>query len=193
MNQVFGDFREELAKNEHFLVISFSPSSIPLQQRWRNNGLSADFVADYLGSFFPVSEDDPQTIYRQKELKGAVSYIANELLENAMKYHDETSKNSIQFGIYLLSDAIVLFSNNHISNSQEPQLLKIIDDLTSRDAGELYMEQLEKLAEDEDNRTSGLGLITIMNDYQAKLGWKLETAVDNIAMIKITTMAQLLI
>lgn len=193
MNQVFGDFREELAKNEHFLVISFSPTSIPLQQRWRNNGLSADFVADYLGSFFPVSEDDPQTIYRQKELKGAVSYIANELLENAMKYHDETSNNSIQFGIYLLSNAIVLFCHNYISNLQEPQFLKIIDNLTSRDAGELYIEQLEKLAEDEDNRTSGLGLITIMNDYQAKLGWKLEKAVDNIDMIKVTTMAQLLI
>jgi hypothetical protein len=193
MSQVFGDFREELVKNEHFLVISFSPTSIPLQQRWRNNGLSADFVADYLGSFFPVSEDDPQTIYRQKELKGAVSYIANELLENAMKYHDETSNNSIQFGIYLLSDAIVLFCHNYISNSQKPQFLKIIDNLTSRDAGELYIEQLEKLAEDEDNRTSGLGLITIMNYYQAKLGWKLETTIDNIDMIKVTTMAQLLI
>jgi hypothetical protein len=193
MNQIFGNFREELATNEHFLVISFSPSSIPLQQRWRNNGLSADFVADYLGSFFPVSEDEPETIYRQKELKGAVSYIANELLENAMKYHEESSCNSIQFGIYLLPEAIVLFSNNYISSLQKPKFLETVEQLTSQDPEELYIQQLERLAEEEDHRTSGMGLITIMHDYQAKLGWKMETVNDNIEMIKVTTMAQLAI
>lgn len=193
MKQIFGDFREELSTNEHFLVISFSPSSIPLQQRWRNNGLSADFVADYLGSFFPVSEEEPETIYRQKELKGAVSYIANELLENAMKYHEESSHNSIQFGIYLLPEAIVLFSSNYISSLQKQQFLKTINQLTSQEPEELYIQQLEKLAEEENNRTSGMGLITIMHDYQAKLGWKIEKTTNNIEMVKVTTMVQLAI
>ena len=102
MMQVFGDFREELPKSNQFLLISFAPSLIPLQQRWRNNGLSADFVADYLVTFFPISENDPSTIQRQLELKSAVSYIANELLENAMKFHDESTEQPIQFGIHLL-------------------------------------------------------------------------------------------
>jgi hypothetical protein len=31
-----------------YLKIGFSPTSIPIQQRWRNNGLSANFLADYL-------------------------------------------------------------------------------------------------------------------------------------------------
>ena len=87
MIQIFGDFIEQPPSQE-YLIIGFSPSSIPLKQRWRNNGLSADFLADYLTTFFPGNEDDPSTIERQAEIKSAVSYIANELLENAMKFND---------------------------------------------------------------------------------------------------------
>ena len=71
--EIYGDFQDDIPDSEQFLVISFSPSSIPLKQRWRNNGLSADFVADYLTTFFPINENEPSTIERQKELKGAVS------------------------------------------------------------------------------------------------------------------------
>ena len=87
MAEIFGDFIDYLPSSQEFLIIGFSPSSTPLKQRWRNNGLSADFLADYLTTFFPGKEDDPNTIQRQAEVKNAVSYIANELLENAMKFN----------------------------------------------------------------------------------------------------------
>lgn len=41
-----------LPPSQEFLLINFSSSSIPLNQRSRNNGLSADFIADYLTTFF---------------------------------------------------------------------------------------------------------------------------------------------
>ncbi len=98
MIEIFGDFSESKLNNEEFLIIGFSPTSIPIKQRWRNNGLSADFVADYLTTFFPVSDEDPSTRERQVEIKGAVSYIANELLENAMKYNDEVLTSNQKSG-----------------------------------------------------------------------------------------------
>src|ERR1700683_674106 len=70
-----------------YLTLAFSPTSAPLRSRWRNNGLSADFLADYVTTFLPTRDGKPAAASRQKELKHAVTYVANELLENAMKYH----------------------------------------------------------------------------------------------------------
>ena len=93
MIQTFGHFIERQDDQSEYLKIGFSPTSIPIQQRWRNNGLSADFLADYLSTFFPG--DDRAAAERQAELKGAVSYVANELLENAMKFSYAPSQHAI--------------------------------------------------------------------------------------------------
>ncbi|MEL4894532.1 DUF6272 family protein [Crocosphaera sp. Alani8] len=190
-SEIYGDFEEHLPDSDQFLVISFSPSSIPLKQRWRNNGLSADFVADYLTTFFPANEEDPSSVERQKQLKGAVSYIANELLENAMKFHDENVNSTIKFGIHLLNETIVLFSSNCISPKQWPKFHTIINDLINNDPEDLYITQMEKLAEDENSTASGLGLITICCDYGAKLGWKIDINPEKSTTMTINTMAKL--
>jgi len=191
MVEFYGDFLEELPNSNQFLVISFSPGSVPLQQRWRNNGLSADFVADYLTSFFPASEDDPPSLTRQADLKGAVSFIANELLENSMKFHDESSHESIRFGIHLFQDVVVLFSVNCIPQRLLASLQEVIHELISNDPADLYVRHLEQLAEDDNHSSSGLGLITIMNDYWAKIGWKIDQRNDPNNQIEVTTMVQI--
>jgi hypothetical protein len=191
MIQVYGDFLEELPKNEQFLVINFSSSSVPVKQRWRNNGLSADFVADYLVTFFPTIDDDPKNTKRQAELKGAVSYVANELLENTLKYHDDTLRKPIQLGIHILEETVILYSINHVSSFQLKNLLETLEVLTTSDPEELYLIQLEKLADDDNSGASGMGLITIMHDYQGKLGWKIRTTQGESEMIELTTMVQL--
>ena len=73
MAEIFGEFVDCSHQNQEYLKIGFSPSSIPLQERWRNNGLSADFLADYLSTFFPGQTDE--ALERQAEIKDAVSYI----------------------------------------------------------------------------------------------------------------------
>ncbi|NET62249.1 MAG: ATP-binding protein [Symploca sp. SIO2E6] len=136
MIQIFGEYRENLSDDHEFLILGFSPSSIPIQQRWRNNGLSADFIADYLTTFLPLNEDKPGTQVRQAEVKSAVSYIANELLENAMKFHDETSSYPIQFGIYLLEDTVctvVLQAINSVSPTTVDKFQAFVQELTTSD------------------------------------------------------------
>ena len=110
--QHFGDFVEATADDQEYLQLGFSPSSIPLQQRWRNNGLSADFLADYLSSFFPG--DDDETLNRRAEMKDSISYVANELLENAMKFHYAPSGYFISITMRLGTDRIRLYLTNSV-------------------------------------------------------------------------------
>ncbi|HBB33219.1 MAG TPA: ATP-binding protein [Cyanobacteria bacterium UBA8803] len=194
MTQIFGEFRENLPSDQEFLILGFSPSSVPIKHRWRNNGLSADFVADYLTTFFPISEDDPSTQERQVEIKSAVSYIANELLENAMKFNDETSNYPIRFGLHLLEETnftVVLFVTNSICCQASDKFQSFIQELINSDPAELYIQQLEKSALDESGKSSGLGLITMKQDYLAKLGWKFERLQKDAEMVAVTTMVQL--
>ena len=69
--QIFGKFQADFPNDREFLNIGFSPSSLSIQQRWRNNGLSADFVADYMTTFFPRQSESQSEQYRQAELKHA--------------------------------------------------------------------------------------------------------------------------
>ena len=97
MAQIFGEFIEQQGADGEYLKIGFSPTSLPIQQCWRNNGLSADFLADYLSTFF--LGEDATSAERQAEVKGAVSYVANELLENAMKFSYAPSHHAIRLAI----------------------------------------------------------------------------------------------
>jgi hypothetical protein len=190
MTQIFGHFIEQPASQE-YLIIGFSPSSVPLKQRWRNNGLSADFLADYLTTFFPRNEDEPSTIERQAEIKSAVSYIANELLENAMKFNDETSEYPIDIKLQLESDGVIFSVANSISPQAVDKFQAYIQQLLSSEPSELYLQRLEKNAADESCTNSGLGLLTMLTDYTAKLGWKFQTVHQDPEVIAVTTMVQL--
>ncbi|NEP15101.1 MAG: ATP-binding protein [Symploca sp. SIO2C1] len=196
MTQTFGEYRENLPDDHEFLILGFSPKSISIQQRWRNNGLSADFIADYLTTFFPINEDYSNTQATQAEVKSAVSYIANELLENAMKFHDESSSYPIKFGIYLLEDAaltVVLQATNSVSSPTLDKFQAFVEELTTSDPEELVVRQLEKNAEDENSHASGLGLLTMLNDWNTKLGWKIETVQQDPEIVTVTTVVQLVI
>ncbi|PSB52620.1 ATP-binding protein [filamentous cyanobacterium Phorm 6] len=192
MIQTFGDFIEQSPSSE-YLIIGFSPSSIPLKHRWRNNGLSADFLADYLTSFFPGNEDEPSTINRQAEIKSAVSYIANELLENAMKFNDETSDYPIDIKLQLESNRLIFSVANSIHPQAVGKFQADIQHLLASDPSELYIEQLEKNAASESCTDSGLGLLTMLSDYGAKIGWKFQTVQKDPEVIAVTTMVQLIV
>lgn len=190
MIQTFGDFIE-LPASQEYLIIGFSPSSIPLKQRWRNNGLSADFMADYLVTFFPGNEDDTSTIDRQAEIKSSVSYIANELLENAMKFNNETSEYPIDIKLQLESDGVIFSVVNSISPQAVDKFQAYIQQLLASEPSELYIQQLEKNAADESCTDCGLGLLTMLTDYTAKIGWKFQTVHQDPEVIAVTTMVQL--
>jgi hypothetical protein len=190
MTEIFGDFIEPPFTRE-YLIIGFSPSSVPLKQRWRNNGLSADFLADYLTTFFPGDPQEPQTVDKQVQIKSAISYVANELLENAMKFNDEKSDHPISIRLHLESDRVAFLMTNSIAPEAVDKFQAYIQELTTSDPSEMYIEKLEKNASEDNNTSSGLGLLTMINDYEAQIGWKFETLQEEPKLITVTTMVQL--
>ena len=194
MSKILGDYIEEFPKDLDSLEISFNPTVRSIKKRWVNNRLSAQFAADYFSAFLPVDDDDPKANRRIIESKGAVSYVANELLENAMKFNDEASKFKVQFGIYFLEGdrkevTAVLYATNSVSTEGAAKFENFLKELLAADPEEFYITQVEKSAE-EDSDASGLGFLTMINDYEAKLGWKFAPSPQNSQILTVTSMAQ---
>jgi len=198
MTEIIGEFSDNLPRGQEYLTLVFSPSSIPLKQRWRTNGLSADFMADYFSTFFPGKESITTEANLQAEVKSAVSFIGNELLENAMKFTDETSDYPISLTLQMHIDRLVFLATNSVNTQSVHKFQAFVQELTTSDTEELYIRHLEQNGSDErdslqDSSVSGLGLLTMINDYQAKLGWKFEAIQNKPEAIAVTTMVQLLV
>ncbi|BAY83665.1 hypothetical protein NIES267_31560 [Calothrix parasitica NIES-267] len=194
MVQVFGDFVESTHKKEN-LTLGFSPSSVPISERWRNNGLSADYIAEYLATVLNNEENESDDTEYLAEIKSSASYIANELLENGMKYCNQHTEYPITFHIELVSNEIRFFLENTIIPANAERLKEFINELDNSDPDEFYIRQLEKTAEDEleDNTSSGLGFLSIINDYSAKLGWKFQTVDQSSLVMSVTTLVRLML
>ncbi|WP_018954000.1 slr1658 superfamily regulator [Thioalkalivibrio sulfidiphilus] len=178
MIQDHGQIREiRHDRNTESLDLSFWPGSLPLKQRWRNNGLSADFLGDYVTTFFPLDETDPSTRARQSEIRGAVSFIANELLENAMKFHDESLPEPITMRLCLFPEEIVFQQGNATGSEAADSFRAFVERLRDSDPNELYIQQLEEGAVSEGS--AGLGYLTMINDYGAELAWRFEPLVSH--------------
>ena len=189
MTRIFGDFIDKQDERVEFLKIVFSPTSVPIQQRWRTNGLSADFLADYLSTFFPG--DDRAAAERQAELKSAVSYVANELLENAMKFSYAPSQHAIHLAMYLEAEAISLYVTNSIDPHAVAAFQQAIARLLTEDIDTLYMAQLAHNAAGDSAASAGLGYLTMLHDYGVALAWQFAPSLQDPDVVTVTTMARL--
>ncbi|MGB0561274.1 MAG: DUF6272 family protein [Spirulinaceae cyanobacterium] len=196
MSQLFGEFIETFPPENDSLEITFTPSSRPIKQRWRNNRLSAYFVADYFITFLPFEEETPGQEKRIRDSKGAVSYVANELLENAMKFNNRDVNEKIKFGIQFLDDpyaTAAIYTTNAVDLAVIDAFQHHIQQLLASDPSELYLQQVEKSLAMPSEGSSGLGLITMLNDYSAKLGWKFDPPNAHKSAMTVTTMAQIVV
>jgi hypothetical protein len=189
MAQVFGEFTEDFSERSELLVLGFSPSSLPIQLRWKTNGLSADFLGDYVKNFFPG--DTSAALNKQTEVRHAVSFVSNELLENAMKYSDKSAGQPINLEVHLFSDRLIFLSKNSVYQNAIANFQAYLQKITTGDVGEMYINQVEKSVDIDESESSGLGYLTMIMDYEAVLGWKFEQISDNNPVTMVTTMVQL--
>ena len=191
MSQIFGYFDEDLPETHEYIVVSFSPSSVPIRQRWRNNGLSADFLSDYLMTFFPENGDNFSLKASPADIKDAVSYIANELLENSMKFNDDTLSHSISIQLRLLSNRLIFMTTNAIESQKLDRFHTFLNKFINSDLETLYVQQIEQSVISDDRTSSQLGFLTMALDYMAKLGWKFEPVKNHPKFTRVTTMVTL--
>ena len=135
----WGHFLEPIPHSSEFLTLNFSLNSENRLQRWRNYGLSADFLGDYFANFFPGNELTPNPISQQDAIKGSVSYIANELLENAVKYTAIANNAPITITLRLYDQKIIFETRNitDFDNAEKYQIF--IERLLKNDPSELCL------------------------------------------------------
>jgi hypothetical protein len=184
MKEIFGDYSEKTDSTE-FLIMSFSSNILPIKERWRTNGLSANFLAEYWGTFFPVHDKSAV-----KEVQDAVSFIANELLENALKFGHETDVSTIRISLYLFDDFLRFYVTNPIDTANAESFKAFVRRILAEDTHELYLSLLEDRDQDS-GVESRLGFLTILNDYGARMGWKFVTPNQPSDAVTVTTMVQL--
>lgn len=194
MHQIFGDYINVLPPDRDSLELSFTSTSEDIKNLWRNQRLSAHFLANCFINFLPLDENNPEEEQRIKEAQGSISYVANELIENAVKFNLETSNHQVKLGIYFLESPeliAVIFATNTIDKAQAEIFQTFIKQLLVSDPQEMYVQQVEASAQNNDFSRSGLGFLTMINDYQARLGWKFEPLPTLPDVIAVTVMAQL--
>ena len=120
-----------------------------------------------------------------------MSYVANELLENAMKFSYASSYHAISIEMFLEADVVRLYATNSLDPQTIEPFKQVIHRLLTEDPDALYLEQLERNAENDNEDASGLGFLTLLNDYGATLAWKFEEFSQNDNGVTVTTMAKL--
>lgn len=186
--QTFGNFIQVPA-SEEYLTLNFSPSAAARKRRWGNYGLSADFLGDYFAAFFPGDELPDSKINQRDTVKAAVSYIANELLENAVKYNDDLANLPVSISLHLYERQIIFHVINFANSAIAQKYQAFVEVLLASDLDEFYMSQLEKTAMGEGG--SSMGVLTMMNDYSAQFGWQFQTLESIPNVIKVDVMVYL--
>jgi len=142
----------------------------PIDLNWNHCGMTAEF----LGEFFALGCAKSERAYN--EVRHSIGYLVNELLENAVKFRhpgDIVIQSSLDAGRFELK------VSNLIDAGTAAKFQLMLADVTSRDPGDLLIERIEANAADSSSSGSGLGLLTLMNDYGARLGWEFHDAGEN--------------
>ena len=186
--ETFGGFFElDEDRAGESLSRRFSPSSTPLQQRWRNNGLSADFLAGYVSTFLPADDNDAGAAGRKADVAAAVGYVANELLENAMKYGDAETGRPISMRLHLEETRVIFHQTNTAAQPRVAALRAFIAELEQLGAADMLLKQMEAGGGE---NGSGLGLLTMVADYGARLAFQIAEA-ENDGEALVTTQVEL--
>ncbi len=132
----------------------------PLDIAWKHCARTSDFLADFYAVRIPTAA--------VKEVRHNVSYLVNELLENAVKFREI---GDIVIDTQLESDRFRACVANAVSEERALRFQDLLNRSAGRDPSELLIERIEQNAADPTASGSGLGLLTLMGDYGVQLGW----------------------
>ncbi|OED44476.1 hypothetical protein AB833_01495 [Chromatiales bacterium (ex Bugula neritina AB1)] len=189
LKSVFGNYVESDSGDWEFLDVAISMSSDSAESDWRKNTLCAEFIGKYM---LNTIESHKQTSNSEsRDIKDAINYIANELFENAVKFTTVVSNKAICFRVENVGNVVRFYVRNSIDKARIESFQKLISELLSGDPAEMYFQRIEANEESESGNTSGLGYLSIMNDYDAGLAWKFDISSGADTPSYVTTMIQI--
>ena len=148
----------------------------------------ASKLADYLGDYY--SQDVLScTAIQHKEVSDKISYVLNELFENALKFNDEKDITASTH-INREDNLITLVTSNHIDEKKAEHFVAFLTQLFKGDPRTMFIEKIAQNLIDENNN-SGLGYLTMILNFDVKLGFKFFTLNDQSGKVRIYTMARM--
>ncbi|MBB3544310.1 MULTISPECIES: ATP-binding protein [unclassified Rhizobium] len=142
----------------------------PLDLAWKHSGMTSDFIAEMMTPRFRPSK----RLYNQ--LRQDIGYLANELIENAIKFR---SRGEVVVEALAQADCFRLRVSNLVDRETADRFQQLLATVTSGDPGELLIEQIEASAMATSGNASGLGILTLMSDYEVQFAWLFEGEEDN--------------
>jgi hypothetical protein len=153
----------------------------PLELSWHHCSTTSDFLGDFYANIARTDGLD------YNEARHGIGYLVNELVENAVKFR---APGDVVIESALADGNFSVRVTNMVDSGVLQRFQKMLDEITSKDPGELLIEKIERNAADPSSSASGLGLLTLMNDYGVRLGWKFIGESDG-GPIKVETYAAL--
>ena len=179
--EILGSFREKQAE-EPASEAALELDCADLLQHWRRVSLSSDFLAKYYSFYFPYREKAKGRISRETA-ENSISFVLNELIENTAKYSN-TAETGVRARVLLLERAVLLEVSNSVSEALADEFQASMREVLSGNTEELYISKLESNLQ-KAKSDSGLGFLTLINDYKIGLGFKFEKTGDGISPITV--------
>ncbi|TAU89504.1 slr1658 superfamily regulator [Rhizobium leguminosarum] len=148
----------------------------PLQLGWKHSGMTSDFIAEVMALPYSRSRKDYVQAHHD------IGYLSNELIENAVKFR-QPGEILIEAGIF--DGTFLIRVKNTVDGVTSSRFQQLLHRLQSRDPGELLLEQIETNAISSESG-SGLGLLTLLSDYDAKMAWAFEENNDQRVILTTT-------
>jgi hypothetical protein len=150
---------------------------------WRRCSLTADFLARYYSYYFPYREKATDRISRDAA-ENMISYILNELVENTAKYTD-ARETAVEVEVHLRDADIVFQVTNRVTERRAGDFRQLMEKILTGNAEALYLAQLEQ-----ESDGSGLGYLTMINDYGVSLGLKIQRSADDVFTVSVQASMQ---
>jgi len=179
--EILGTFKEQPADpvtSEAALHLSCTD----MLQHWRRVSLSSDFLAKYYSFYFPYREKAKGRISREAA-ENSISFVLNELIENTAKYSN-TADTAVRVRVLLLERTIQLEVSNAVTAALAEVFRASMREVLAGDTEALYISKLEANLQGA-RSDSGLGFLTLINDYQIQLGFKFEKTGNDICRITV--------
>jgi hypothetical protein len=164
----FGDLSELPSDLTQCTRIVFRTEHLEL--KWSHCSNSADFLSQYYAGVFATNRAPAQI----RELSHSIAYMANELIENAVKFR---SAGDVELTAGILSEDFVLRITNWITADTSKRFQSLLGEITKGDPGELLIQRIEANATT-GSGGSGLGILTLMNDYGVRMSWRFAPEAD---------------
>lgn len=160
MKASFGDVEKQNDEDAFGSRVTLSDG--PLGLTW----LHCTMTSEFFGEFYALRGASSGLEYN--EVRHSIGYLVNELLENAVKFR---APGDVVLESSLMDGRFELKLSNMIDEETSERFKRLLAEVTTRDPGDLLIERIEANAAEETSSGSGLGLLTLMSDYGANLGW----------------------